>query len=57
MARTREHYFDGWVLGLSIIQIILGMVCIGLQIVLIVIGSLYYDVGQGIWAGVIVSIT
>ena len=57
MARRKEHYQGGCVLGLSIIQVILGVACIVLQIVLIVNKSAYYFFVEGIWAGVIVSIT
>ena len=54
MAR-KEHYRGGCVLGLSITQIILGVACIVLQYYLIDNKSFIHYVGQGIWAGVIVS--
>ena len=54
MARN-EHYRGGCVLGLSITQVILGVACIVLQCILIVNKSFIHYVGQGVWAGVIVS--
>ena len=54
MAR-KEHYRGGCVLGLSITQVILGVACIILQCILIANKSIIYEVGQGIWAGFIVS--
>ena len=56
MMRRREHYRGGCVLGLSIIQVILGVACIILQSILIANKSFDYHIGEGIWAGVTVSI-
>ena len=56
MARRKEHYFGVCVLGLSITQVILGVFCIVLQIIFIVSKLPLYFIGQGIWAGVVVSI-
>ena len=57
MARRIEHYRGGCELGLSITEVILGVVCIILHIVLLTNKLFYNFVGQGIWAGVIVSNT
>ena len=57
MAQRKEHFHGKSVLGMSIVQIIFGVACIILQIVLIVTYRFLGDIGQGIWAGIFVSIT
>ena len=57
MAQRKEHFHGKCVLGMSITQIIFGVACIILQVVLIVTFSSHGILGQGIWAGTFVSIT
>ena len=55
MARRKEHYYASCVLGFSITQIIFGVICIILQVVLIVGRGRVSVIGHGIWSGLFVS--